>query len=159
MVCWGALEAGRDRLGTCAMKLRHDHIHLYASDLAHTATWYKKVLGATIIRSRQSDGRERTDLELGGVTIYLGDAVKLKGSLGWTLNEATPSPRLGVDHIGFSVDNIDLVARELIDRGATITYGPRYLRPGAACLFLEAPDGVIIEIIQRDRLIDAVPIT
>lgn len=140
------------------MKLVHDHIHLYASDIVFTSSWYMRVLGATVVRSRQSDGRERTDIELGGITIYLGDAEKLTNTLGWKLNETTPSPRFGIDHLGFHVDDLEETAQELTARGAKITYGPKTLRPGASCLFIEAPDGVSIEIIQRDRRIDAIPL-
>ena len=140
------------------MQFRIDHVHLYAADLEATAEWYRRVLGAQVLRSRQSDGRIRTDLLIGELTLYLGDAMKLEKSLGWQLNEATPSPRYGLDHFGLSVDDLDAAAQELSALGAKITYGPKTLRPGAACLFIEAPDGVTIEVLVRDRAIDAVPV-
>lgn len=65
---------------------------------------------------------------------------------------------MGLDHFGLMVDDLDAVAAQLRARGATITYGPKTLRPGASCLFLEAPDGVTIEIIHRNLALDAIPI-
>jgi catechol 2,3-dioxygenase-like lactoylglutathione lyase family enzyme len=65
------------------MQFRVDHVHLYAADLEATAEWYRRVLGAQVLRSRQSDGRVRTDLLIGELTLYLGDAKKLEKSLGW----------------------------------------------------------------------------
>jgi lactoylglutathione lyase len=140
------------------MRYRFDHVHLYAADLESTAQWYHRVFGARILRSRQSDGRERTDLQLGDLTIYLGDANKLNISLGWQLNEATSSPRYGLDHFGLAVDDVEAAAAELIERGAQISFGPKYLRPGAACLFVQAPDGVTIEVLNRDLALDAQPL-
>jgi len=140
------------------MRLRCDHLHLYTADIDATARWYERVLGASILRTRQSDGRVRTDLQLEGMTLYLSDARKLEANLGWKLNQAAPSPRYGLDHFGLAVDDLEEAARLLIERGARITYGPRTLRPGAACLYLEAPDGVIIEVIARDMTIDSQPV-
>jgi len=140
------------------VQFRTDHIHLYATDLDATARWYCDVLGARVVRSRQSDGRIRTDLRLGDLTIYLGDAKKLQTTLGWQLNDAVASPRYGLDHFGLAVDDLDAAAAELRARGARITYGPKLLRPGAACLFVEAPDGVTIEILHRDLSVDGVPV-
>jgi lactoylglutathione lyase len=140
------------------VQFRADHIHLYAADLETTADWYRRVLGAQVLRSRQSDGRMRTDLRVGDLMLYLGDAKKLQKSLGWQLNEASPSPRYGLDHFGLSVDDLDAAAEELRARGAKITYGPKTLRPGAACLFIEAPDGVTIEVLRRELAVDAVPV-
>ena len=140
------------------MRYRADHIHLYASDIEATAHWYRRVLDAEVLRLRQSDGRVRTDLRIGGMMLYLSDAKRLSANLGWTLSEAAPSPHMGLDHFGLAVDDLDAAAAELRERGADITFGPKTLRPGAACLYLRAPDGVTIEILSRDMRVDAVPV-
>lgn len=139
------------------MRYRFDHVHLYADDVEATAAWYARVFGARVVRSRQSDGRPRVDLELEGLALYLGDATKLRQSLGQTLHDAAPSPHLGVDHFGLDVDDVEAAAVDLRAKGATITMGPKTLRPGAACLFVAAPDGVTIEVLHRDRRLDAIP--
>jgi catechol 2,3-dioxygenase-like lactoylglutathione lyase family enzyme len=140
------------------MEFRADHIHLYARDVDATARWYEHMFGARIVRSRQSDDRIRTDLQLGGLTIYLGDAAKLQANLGTTLNEATPSPRYGLDHFGLAVDDVEQAAVLLRERGARITKGPRLLRPGAWFFYMDAPDGVTIEILSRDLALDGRPL-
>ena len=43
----------------------YDHIHLRSPDAEATARWYEEMFGAEIIRSVQSDGRPRLDLNLG----------------------------------------------------------------------------------------------
>ena len=49
----------------------YDHIHLRSPDAEATARWYEKMFGAEIIRSVQSDGRPRLDLNLGGVAVFI----------------------------------------------------------------------------------------
>src|SRR6201997_1985320 len=48
----------------------YDHIHLRSPDAEATARWYENMFGAEIIRSVQSDGRPRLDLNLGGVAVF-----------------------------------------------------------------------------------------
>ena len=49
----------------------YDHIHLRSPDAEATARWYETMFGAEIIRSVQSDGRPRLDLNLGGVAVFI----------------------------------------------------------------------------------------
>src|SRR6266853_6036218 len=49
----------------------YDHIHLRSPDAEATARWYEEMFGAEIIRSVQSDGRPRLDLNLGGVAVFI----------------------------------------------------------------------------------------
>jgi len=49
----------------------YDHIHLRSPDAEATARWYENMFGAEIIRSVQSDGRPRLDLNLGGVAVFI----------------------------------------------------------------------------------------
>ncbi|HYF21635.1 MAG TPA: VOC family protein [Ramlibacter sp.] len=137
---------------------RLDHLHLYAADIEATTRWYQQVFDARVQRARQSDGRVRTDLVIGELVLYLSDAKKLSANLGWTLHDAPGSPHLGLDHFGLYVDDLEGAARVLAERGARITFGPKWLRPGAGCFYVEAPDGVTIEVIHRDLRIDAVPL-
>jgi lactoylglutathione lyase len=49
----------------------YDHIHLRSPDAETTARWYADMFGAEIIRSVQSDGKPRLDLNLGGVAVFI----------------------------------------------------------------------------------------
>ena len=51
----------------------YDHIHLRSPDAEATARWYEHMFGAEIIRSVQSDGRPRLDLNLGGVSVFIAE--------------------------------------------------------------------------------------
>ena len=47
------------------------------------------------------------------------------------------------------VDNLDEAAAELKARGATLMTDPRTIRPGVRIAFIEAPDHVPIELLER----------
>src|SRR5258708_7627857 len=61
----------------------YDHIHLRSPDAEATARWYEEMFGAEIIRSVQSDGRPRLDLNLGGVAVFIAPVPS---------GQAVPSP-------------------------------------------------------------------
>src|SRR5271165_6590457 len=91
----------------------YDHIHLRSPDAEATARWYEKMFGAEIIRSVQSDGRPRLDLNLGGVAVFIAQVPPEQAVA------APPQPPyLGLEHIGLRVSRIDDVVAELKSKGA-----------------------------------------
>jgi lactoylglutathione lyase len=123
----------------------YDHIHLRSPDAEATARWYADMLGAEIIRSVQSDGRPRLDLNLGGVAVFVAQ-VPLEQSV-----SAPPEPPyLGLEHIGLRVSDIDDVVAELKKKGAEFTVEPKTIRPGVRIAFLRGPQNVHIELLDRN---------
>ena len=55
----------------------YDHIHLRSPDAEATARWYENMFGAEVIRSVQSDGKPRLDLNLG---VWLSSSRKFRRS-------------------------------------------------------------------------------
>ena len=124
-------------------KFTWEHIHLRSPDPAATAQWYQEKLGAEIIRTPQSDGSTRYDLDLTGQKIFI--ARSDPGSTG-----ASPqTPDMGLDHFGLTVENIDAAVAELKAKGVPFTMDPKTIRPGVRIAFLTAPQDVSIELIQR----------
>ena len=104
----------------------YDHIHLRSPNAEETAQWYERMFGAEIIRSIQSDGRPRIDLNLGGVAVFIAQ-VPAEQAVG----EPPQPPYLGLEHIGLRVEGIDAVVTELKQKGAN---SPSSQRPsGPAC--------------------------
>lgn len=52
-------------------------------------------------------------------------------------------------HLAFEVDNLDEAIAELTAKGIPITDGPTRTASGSRFLFLDAPDGYEIELIER----------
>jgi lactoylglutathione lyase len=122
-----------------------DHIHLRSPDPEATAAWFERILGAEVIRSMQQ-GQPRVDLRLGGADIFImpvGPSDKV--------NPPPVTPYQGLDHFGFHVNDIDAVAAALKAKGAEFTMQPTTVRPGIRVCFLRGPQGISIELLERDE--------
>jgi len=53
------------------------------------------------------------------------------------------------DHFGIRVDDLDAAYAQLKERGATFTTEPRTIRPGVKIAFIQCPDNVRIELLER----------
>jgi lactoylglutathione lyase len=125
-------------------RITWDHIHLRTPNPEGMAQWFEKMLGAEVKRSMQQ-GKERIDLRLGGANIFIapvGDSDKV--------NAAPAIPYRGLDHFGLSVSGIDEIAAELKSKGVEFTKEPTTVRPGVRICFIKAPEGVSIELLDRD---------
>lgn len=122
---------------------KYDHVHLRSPDPEATARYYERMFGAEIIRSVQSDGRERIDLNLGGLTVFIAKADPEKVG-------APPEPPFqGLEHLGLAVHPIDEAVSELKKKGAEVTREPTTIRPGVRIAFIRGPQNVHIELLDR----------
>jgi catechol 2,3-dioxygenase-like lactoylglutathione lyase family enzyme len=119
-------------------------VHLRSPDPEATARYYEKMFGAEIIRSQQSDGTPRVDLDLCGMRVFIAPVRGDKAA-------ASPEPPyLGLEHIGLAVDRIDGVVAELKRKGAAIAMEPTTIRPGVRIAFIRGPENVHIELVDRN---------
>jgi len=121
-----------------------DHIHLRSPDPEATAAWFERMLDAQVIRSTV-DGKPRIDLKLGGGNIFI-----LPVAPGDKVNPPPQTPYQGLDHFGLHVTGIDAVAAELKARGVEFTRDVITIRPGLRICFLRGPQGISIELLERD---------
>jgi lactoylglutathione lyase len=122
-----------------------DHIHLRSPDPEATAAWFERILGAQVIRS-SVEGKPRIDLKLGGANVFI-----MPVAPGDPVNPPPVTPYQGLDHFGLSVSGVDAVAAELKAKGAEFIMEPRTIRPGLRICFLRGPQGVSIELLERDE--------
>ena len=123
---------------------RYDHMHLRSRDVRKTAEYYRDMFDAEIVESIQSDGKPRTDLDLNGLTIFIA-AVPAEAAT----PPAPAEPYVGLDHFGLRVEDMDRAVADLKGRGAVFTMEPRTIRPGVRIAFVQAPDNVRIELLER----------
>jgi catechol 2,3-dioxygenase-like lactoylglutathione lyase family enzyme len=123
---------------------RYDHMHLRSRDVKTTAAYYHQMFDAEIVESIQSDGRPRTDLDLNGLTIFIAPVAPEAA-----VPPAPAEPYVGLDHFGLRVEDMDEAVAELKRRGASFTMEPRTIRPGVKIAFIQAPDNVRIELLER----------
>lgn len=121
-----------------------DHVHLRTPDAEATAQWFERVFGAEIVRSTQQ-GAARIDIKLGGASIFLAPVKAGDG-----VNPAPVTPYQGLDHFGLRVSDLDNVVADLKAKGVEFTMEPNVPRPGIKICFLRGPQGISIELLDRD---------
>ena len=126
-------------------EFRYDHVHLRSPDPDATAAYYERMFGAKIVKSVMSNGLPRTDIELGGVMMFIAQV-----PTDAALNEKPDGSYVGLDHLGLRVNNIDGVCAELKAKGAEFTVEPKTIRPGVRIAFVKGPQNVLIELLDRD---------
>jgi len=52
-------------------------------------------------------------------------------------------------HLAFQIDNVDAAIRDLTAKGVKITDGPTRSSSGSRFIFIDAPDGYEIELVER----------
>jgi lactoylglutathione lyase len=127
------------------VKYTWDHIHLRTANPEATAQWYERMLGAEVIRSMQQ-GKPRIDLKLGGANIFIAPVAAGDG-----VNPPPTTPYQGLDHFGLTVSGIDAVVAELKAKGVEFTREPTTIRPGVRICFIRGPQGISIELLERDK--------
>ena len=125
-------------------KFTWDHIHLRTADPEGMAQWFEKMLGAEVLRTMQ-EGKPRIDLKLGGANIFIAPVAAGEG-----VNAPPQTPYQGLDHFGLAVSGIDAIAAELKAKGAEFSKEPHSPRPGIKICFLRGPQGISIELLDRD---------
>ena len=121
-----------------------DHVHLRSPDPEATAQWFEKMLGAQVIRTQQQ-GQTRIDLKLGGANIFIAAV-----NAGDGVNAPPTTPYQGLDHFGLAVKEVDAVVADLKKKGVAFTMEPNTPRPGIRICFLRGPQGISIELLDRD---------
>jgi len=118
-----------------------DNIHLRSPDPEATAAWLRDILGAEIIR-----GSGRIDVQLGGAKVFIAEVNAADG-----VNAPPVTPYQGLDHFGLTVKDIDAVAAEIKAKGVEFTKEPTTIRPGVRICFIRGPQGISIELLERDK--------
>ncbi|WP_207540702.1 VOC family protein [Sabulicella rubraurantiaca] len=125
------------------VEFRCDHIHLRSPDPERTARFYVDVLGARDAGSVQARGALRRMVELGGLNIFI-EAVPD------TTPSPPPAPFMGLEHVGFAVSDLDAAQAKLAAHGVSLLgAGIEQVRPGVRIAFIEGPERVRIEMIER----------
>jgi catechol 2,3-dioxygenase-like lactoylglutathione lyase family enzyme len=118
-----------------------DHVHLRSPDPEGTAAWLENILGGVIIR-----GPGRIDVKLGGANVFIAPVTAGDG-----VNAPPVTPYQGLDHFGLTVKDIDAVAAEIKAKGVEFTKEPTTIRPGVRICFIRGPQGISVELLERDK--------
>ncbi|MGU3668572.1 VOC family protein [Methylobacterium sp. A49B] len=119
-----------------------DHVHLRSRDAMKAAAFYVDTFGAREVKRVGEDPVQRVVLDLGGLTVFIEQAPD-------QVAPTTPTPCLGIEHIGLRVADIEAAMADLTARGVPVRTGITERGPGLRIAFVEGPDGALIEILER----------
>jgi catechol 2,3-dioxygenase-like lactoylglutathione lyase family enzyme len=134
------------------------HVHLFSADPPATGAWYARHFGW---RARaQADKRIYNDLQIApaafvtadhvSMIIYPREYIQRAAADQWKGRTAFASTRgRVVDHLGFSVENLDATLAALRKDGVKVTAETRSIANGQIKFaFIEGPDHMGIELIE-----------
>src|SRR5260221_13427114 len=118
-----------------------DHVHLRSPDPEATAAWLENILGGVIIR-----GPGRIDVKLGGANVFIAPVAAGDG-----VDAPPKTPYQWIDHFGLTVEDIDAEAAEIKAKCVEFTKEPTTIRPGVRICFIRGPQGISVELLERDK--------
>ena len=129
---------------------RYDHVHLRSPDPNATAGFFETMFGAEVTRDIYPPGtlypgQMRVRMKVGGQTVLIAPPHPHEQN-----GPAPAFPHYGLEHFGLTVDNLDAAVAELCAKGAEIAVGPLMRNPGLYLAFVRGPEGVMVELVQRN---------
>ena len=106
--------------------------------------FFKENFEAKEVVRFEVNGMPIVTLDIGG--LWYNFSPKRAGE---TLNEG-PGVRYGIYHMGLKTKNLDTEAAKMKARGVKFTQEVKPLNPTGKFAFIEGPDGISIELLQRD---------
>ena len=118
------------------------HTRMRVSDMEQTIAFYTGVLGLEVLERKTSPRGSH----LAFLTVPNSDELI-------ELTSFPPSGPVKVQedlvHLAFQVESLDATIASLTAKGIKITDGPTQTASGSRFLFIDAPDGYEIELIER----------
>ena len=112
-------------------------------DAMAAGRFYERMFDATIEESKGANGLPRCHVKLNDQLILISTVDRSV-----TQKKVGPHGNLGLDHLGLIVEDMELAEKTLKEKGATFLMKPRYGN-ATVIAFIQAPDGVNIELIAR----------
>ncbi len=121
-----------------------DHVHLVCKDPQTVADWFVGKLGGEMKNNYEIKGAPQIHVAFEGTTVIIrgqrdGESAGEKGGLQW-----------GTDHFAFRVSNdFENYCAGLKENGVKFTVEPTQFNPTTHIAFIEAPEGVSIELLHK----------
>jgi catechol 2,3-dioxygenase-like lactoylglutathione lyase family enzyme len=120
-----------------------DHIHVRCSDVDASIAYYEKMFDARAVARGGAKGMPIITLEMAGQRFCFSLIRE-----GVDIRVEPNEPAWGLYQIAFKVDDLDVAMATLKERGAEISRGPLTLGGGLRVFFVEAPDGIEMEVME-----------
>jgi len=126
-----------------------DHIHIYSKQPEEAANFYSHYFECEELYRKKGTGGSRIFLSLGGQVIVIGPLPSDRAAFSSVGRDEHPHQhKIGLDHFGVCVKDLDAAVKELREQGVQILAEPVKGPSGISYAFIAAPDDVIIELTQ-----------
>ena len=128
-------------------KFWFEHLHIVVSDPEKLANFFRKAFSATIVSiNNLPDGRTRAILEINGGrmiinTPHLTD-IRIADN---------PRKRMGTEHFGMQVDNLENALQQCLDAGAELVLDTTEITPDLRIAFFKAPENILVELLEKTQ--------
>jgi predicted enzyme related to lactoylglutathione lyase len=126
------------------MSWSYDHVHLKASNLDETISFYQKNFNAVQKFSRELRGMSIIGMDINGMTLLISDAAEDENP-----KPGSADPQFGLIHFGLRCDNLEQKIKELKGNGVEFTMDLTDIGGGTKIAFIKAQDQVLIELLER----------
>lgn len=120
-----------------------DHVHLISGNVEEMVAYFEKVFDGKVVSRGESRGFPLIRMDVYGAPISI---------LGTEPGAAQLQPgkgQRGLDHFGFRVKDLEDTVADLKRKGAKFTIEPTLLPSGIKIAFIEGPEGIRIELVER----------
>ncbi len=120
-----------------------DHVHLMCGDVNQMVKYFEEVFDGKIESRGELRGYPMVRLHAYGIPINIMGTDPQAGTL------VAGKGSRGLDHFGFRVKDLEKTVEDLKKRGARFSIDPTAGSGGVKYAFLEGPEGIRIELIDR----------
>ena len=123
-----------------------NHVHIRSADPPASAAWYEQHFGAQIVSNREvMPGTITISMDVGG-PVRLNISSQVSGSS--DERAVAELNRLGLEHFGFDVEDLEAELDRLSGVGIRIVLPLTEISGGARLAYIDGPDDVLIELVQ-----------
>lgn len=128
-----------------------DHLHLRSPDPDATARFFETMFDGQATRGIYPPGtlypgQMRVTMIVGGQKILIAPTHPHD-----PMTPAPAFPYYGLEHIGFTVADLDATIAALRAKGADVAIGPLTRDAGTYLAFIRGPEGIMVELVQQRR--------
>ncbi len=124
-----------------------NHVHIRSADPRRSAAWYEEHFEAKIVSEREvMPGTVTLSMEVGG-PVRLNISSKPEGTP--DIRAVAELNRLGLEHFGFDVVDLASELERLEKADVRIVLPLTEVVGGTRLAYIEGPDDVLIELVQR----------
>jgi len=120
-----------------------DHVHLMCGDVNKMVKYFEEVFEGKIESRTELRGFPMVRLHAYGVPVNIMGTDPKAGTL------VAGKGSRGLDHFGFAVRDLEKTVEELKKKGAQFSIGPSATATGVKFAFIEGPEGIRIELVDR----------